>query len=291
MWEEYLERAAEAVPNKYRARRFKARVRAQLLREYDQVLAEGVDASQARTEAMLRLGEPDAVALRLTAPERQQHGWLWSVSVLELMVGLAITMVSMHTEYFAGMALGRMVSVWGMAATLVHSRHPGKVRQALASLRQGARLRWSARSFRTIWRVAAIGGLSGLLAGLFLIVPWNLITNNVIDPLVVSEGSMMAVAIAVALGPLMVLPSWRSQVLRSVALQVYAGLSASVTYTGLLWWHPGLVPPPFFNWNVPLMAVVGFASYFGCIRFYRFLLAVREPIDTWNEDENLAEAM
>ena len=291
MWEDYLERAAESIPNKYRARRFKARLRGQLLREYALALDEGLEAERALSEAMARLGAPEAVALRLTAPERNQHGWLWSVSVLQLIIGLAIMTVSMHSEYFAGMALGRIVSVWGMVATIIHSRHPGKVRQALASLRNGARLRWSKRSGRVILGVAGIGALSGLLGGLFLIVPWNLIDSNIIDPVFLSEGSMVAVAVAVAVGPLMILPSWRDQVLRSVALQVYAGMAAAATYTTLLWWHPGLVPPPFFNWNVPLMVVVGFAAYFSCVRLYCFLLAVKKPIDTWGEDQTLAEAM
>jgi hypothetical protein len=291
MWEEYLERAAASIPNKYRARRFKARVRSQLLREYALLVGEGMDRQQALTEATERLGAPEAVMLRLTAPERRQHGWLWTVSVFELLIGLTMMMVSMHSEYFAGMALGRIVTVWGMLATVIHSRHPGKVRQALASFREGARSRWSGVSGPMVLRVAGIGALSGVMGGLFLILPWNLIDSNIIDPVLLSEGSMVAVAIAVAIGPLMVFAAWRNQLLRSVALQVYAGIAASVTYTGLLWWHPGLVPPPFFNWNVPLMVVVGFASYFGCIRLYHFLLAVKEPIDTWESDEILPEAM
>lgn len=291
MWDDYLERAAEAIPNKYRARRFKARVRGQLLREYQVAVDEGFAPGQALGEAMVRLGTPEVVGLRLTAPERKQHGWLWSVSFLQLLVGLAMMMVSMHTEYFAGMALGRIVSAWGMVATIIHSRHPGKLRQALASLGQGARLRWSKRLGRVILGVSGIGALSGILGGLFLIVPWNVIDSNIIDPVFLSEGSMVAVAVAVAIGPLMILPSWRDHVLRSVALQVYAGMAAATSYTTLLWWHPGLVPPPFFNWNVPLMVVVGFAAYFSCVRLYRFLLAVKQPIDTWSEEQPLAEAM
>jgi hypothetical protein len=291
MWDDYLELAAASIPNKYLARRFKARVRAQLLMLYSEFVSQGRTQEAAADEAMLRLGAPEAVALRLTAPERRQHGWLWTISVVELMVGLAIMVISMHSEYFAGMALGRVVSLWGMTATVIHSRHPGRLRQALASLREGARLRWFEGSGRVVLRVSVMGAVSGFLAGLFSILPWNLIDSNMMDPVVLSECSMLAVSVLMALGPWMVRRSWRDQFLRSVQLQVNAGLAAAMSYTGLLWWHPGLVPPPFFNWTLPLMVVVGFAAYFVCIRLYRFLVAVREPIDAWSEPDELAEAI
>ncbi len=289
MWEEYLERAASTVSNKYRARRLKARLRAQLVDVYREAVGQGMAHDRASSEAMRRLGTPEAVAVRLTAPERQQHGWLWSISVVELVVGLAIMMVSMHSQYLAGMAFGRIVSLWGVLATALHSRHPGNVLRALKSLRE--RHPWARFSGRIVLRAMGVGAVSGALGGLLLIVPWNLINANVIDPVILSEGSMVAVAVAVALGPWMVRPSWRNQFLASVALQVYAGTAAAMTYAGLLWWHPGLVPPPFFNWNLPLTAVSGFAAYFGCIRLYRFWVQVRAPIDPWAVPEELDQAI
>lgn len=291
MWEDYLDRAAEAIPNKYLARRFRARVRGQLLREYAAAVDSGMVGEAAKHQAMDRLGDPYAVALRLTAPQQRQHGWLWSISVLELFVGLAIMMVSRHSEYFAGMALGRLVTIWGMIATTLHSRHPNRLRRALASLRDGARGHWSGESGRMVLRSVLVGAVSGVLAALFLIVPWNVINSNVIDPVVLSYGSMVVVAAAVAIGPLMARRSWRDQVLRSVACQAYAGLVAASTYTGVVWLHPGLMPPPFYNWNLPLMIVVGFAVYFGCIRLYRFSVSVRKPLESWAETEELAAAI
>ncbi len=289
MWEEYLERAVSAIPNKYRARRLKARLRAQLLDIYHEAVGQGMVHDRASAQAMRRLGTPEAVAVRLTAPERQQHGWLWSISVIELVVGLAIMTVSMHSQYLAGMAFGRLVSLWGVLATALHSRHPSHLLRSLRSLRQ--RQPWGHYSGRIVLRAMGVGAVSGALGGLLLIVPWNLINANVIDPVVLSEVSMVAVAVAVALGPWMVRPAWRNQFLVSVALQVYAGTAAALTYAGLLWWHPGLVPPPFFNWNLPLTAFSGFAAYFGCIRLYRFWVQVREPIDSWPGPEELDQAI
>lgn len=286
MWEEYIERASASVPNKYRRRRFKARVRGELLSHLTELRGRGLDNEAAMREAMALMGEPETLIVRLAEAEPRQQGWLWTLSVTELAVGLAIMLASMHSEYLAGMAVGRVVSLWGVVATVLNSRHPGRIRQAFRSLRAGG--------FAPLPRMAVkavfLGALSGGLGALFTIMPWNLIDNNVVDPMVLSEVSMGVLALAIALVPWMIRRSWREALLRSVALQVYAGTGGAVAYATLLWWHPGLVPPPFFNWNPPLMVVAGFLAYFGSVRLYRFVLAIERPLDPW-EERDLPEAM
>lgn len=281
MWEDYIERASQSVANKYRRRRFRARVRGELLSHLTELRERGLDDEAAMREAIARMGEPETLMVRLAQTEPRQQGWLWTLSVAELAVGLAIMLVSMHSEYLAGMAVGRVVSLWGMVATVLHSRHPGRLRQALRTLRAGGFAPLPPMTAKAV----LLGALSGALGALFTILPWNLIDNNVVDPMVLSEVSMGALALAVALVPWMIRRSWREAFLRSVALQVYAGTAGAVAYATLLWWHPGLVPPPFFNWNPPLMVVAGFLAYFGSVRLYRFVVAIERPLDPWEEPD------
>lgn len=290
MWEPYLDQTARSISNKYRARRLKAKARGELLKEYANAIDEGFSPDSSAREAMCRLGSPRSLSFRLRAPEQRQHGWLWMVSAFESVVGLATMTVSMHSQYLVGIDFGRSISLWGAGATLWNSRQPDPIRRILLAFRKGRGARFRLLG-GAIARVTAVGAFSGLFGGLLMIVPWNLINANMMIPVVWSEGLMIAVAIVATLGPWIMRGRLRDQFLATVALQVYAGLAAALTYAGLLWCYPSLVPPPFFNWTVLLTGVVGFSGYFACIRLYRFWMTLVRPKGSSGESEEWDQAM
>lgn len=270
-WEEYLNQATAHIHNKYQARRVRARLRHQILTLRAERLNAGMAADAAMTAALTELGPPAHVGAGMTMGQRVQSGWLWVIAIAQLAAGIGIVIFSGRAEYLAGESVGRLLAVLGAASTGVQSRYPRHLSQSLRVLRlRPSRRLWG----RGIARASLLGAGSGLVAALITVVPWELVSNNVMHPEALCVLGTVACLGAALWLPMAMAPRYRAALLRQVHLQVVAAGSAASLFTIVLAVFPGLVPPPLFNWIPPLTAVGAFGCYFWGIRLIGFLRAM-----------------
>jgi len=255
MWEDYLAQATRPIRDKYQARRIKAEIRHQLLQKRQTYMAQGWDSEQALMQAMRDLGDPEVLGRKLSLPIRQQHGWLWLFSVAQLLVGVGMMIVSLKTEAFADLALGRMMALWGGLATGIQTLRIRDIRHHLVILR------WRMHEFhemrsRGFFRMMGVGGLVGVALALVTSLPWNFVNANMAHPVLISFSAAFLLAWIVTWVPWVLARRFIGPRLYWVTSQGWAALLASVAYTAMVEWHQAFAPPPLFNWP-PAMLLVG----------------------------------
>lgn len=265
MWEEYLIRATSGITNKYRARRIQARLRRQILTYREKFLAEGIMGPRALDLALEKMGDPDALAQRLAWEERQQHGWLWMVACLQILLGIGLLVFSSRSEYFAGISLGRLLALGGVAVT-------GFQRRQIPEIRLWIRLKKPRFHLRAITSAVIVGGLSGTGGALLTAAPWEILEGNAYFPVIAVQLVMLGLALAIIWIPLAMTST---RMVHRLSIQIWAGFAAMASYTGILTGYPGLVPPPFFNWIPALLAIGSFGFYFWAIRLYLFVRSLK----------------
>ncbi len=283
MWEDYLDQSTSQIVNKYHARRTQAKIRQQLLSIYMECLDRGMSPRVAQQMAMVELGDPIANAEKFALPDRRQRGWLWVISFSQLMLGLGIIGLGLRSESLATLALGRIMALWGFAATGVHTAHQNGLRQNLALLR--LRLHSQNRLPSGLFRIIGVGTLSGIAAAMLCSLPWNFVTTNTIHPVFVSESASLMLSFIAAWGPWLVFRKYLSSGFRSIALQMVAALSATIVYTILLTWKAGFVPPPLFNWSPAMFLLGSFVYYFGLLRGLTVVVGVTHRFELWVDEE------
>lgn len=283
MWEEYLDQSTSLIVNKYHARRAQAKIRQQLLSLYGQYIEQGMEPRLAQQMAMVELGHPELNAKKFALSDRRQRGWLWLISFAQLLVGLGLIGLSLRTESLATLALGRILSLWGFVATGMHTANQNGLRQNLALLR--LRLHRRGKVPQGLFRMIAVGAISGVAAALLCSLPWNFVTANTIHPVLVSESASVMLSLIAAWGPWLVFRKHLNRGFRSISLQMVAALSATVVYTLLVVWKDGFVPPPLFNWNPEMFLLGSFVYYFALIRGLTFVVGVKQRFEPWAEEE------
>ena len=284
-WDEYLAVSVGGIADKYLARRYKAHLRAQLLERYHGYCASGAAGEAAMELAMADLGDPRHVAERVARPLTHQRGWLWLLSVAQLVVGLSIVAFSLKTESFAALALGRGMTLWGVVSTGFHARR-GRHFRVQFHLWQ-LRFRSSHHSLlrRNFWRMAAGGFATGILMALVASLPWNVVNANMFHPVVLSTGGSMVLSGLVVVVPWMRLRRWVGQGFYVVTLQAWAALSGALGATAVILWHQGFAPPPLFNWQPEMLLMGGWVFQFMLLRLVAALTTLRERVLLgWDED-------
>lgn len=285
MWEEYLDQSTESIVNKYHARRVQAKIRHQLLSMREELIGQGYPETMAMALAMQKLGDPRRLSERYAVADRRQRGFLWLLSLTQMLFGLTLLAGSIRTESFAALALGRVVTLWGVISTSIHSLNQQGLKKNLTLLRSRWRLMVTQPVFSGWVRMMGIGGISGILAALVGGLPWNFVTTNMMHPVLLSESmSFFFLVLAVWL-PWIGLRRLAGTAFWMVPMQAWASLSATVAYTGLLIWHASFVPPPFFNWQPILFMVGSWVFNFAALRALTFIMSVRERVDPWSDDE------
>lgn len=285
-WEQYLEVAVHSVADKYQARRYKAHFRAQLLERFEQARGDGVPDQQAMTNAMAALGDPMRLAERVAEPIRQQRGWLWLLSVSQLLIGISIVAVSLRTQSFAALGLGRIMALWGVLSTGFQTRRlrPLGIRMQLLQVRlMYARRRFIRRDF---WRMAAVGFGTGILLALVASLPWSVVTANMFHPVFLSATSSLLLSGLVAGVPWIRLRRWLGQGFYRVTLQAWAALSAAIGATALILWHEAFAPPPLFNWQPDMLVAGGWVFNFALLRFVAALISFKERVLVGLDEEH-----
>lgn len=275
-WEEYLDLATSQIVNKYHARRVQAQLRHQLLTSFQDLLDQGLHKDAALTMAMTRMGDAHHLAQKVAEPDRQQRGWLLVFAVVEFVFGLGIIAVSYRTEFIAAMVLGRIVAVWGFLSTGIHSIRQQGLLQNLQILRRRWRLWLGAMVTRDTIRMTTVGVIAGGLAALLGAVPWSVVSNNTIDPVLTTEVLSVMLISGAFWGPWLLLRRWIGGSFFSVTLQAWASLSATASYLMLISWHAGLIPPPLFNWDPALFMTGMWMFSFVSLRSLTFIIAIRE---------------
>lgn len=284
MWEEYLDQATSQIVNKYQARRLQARIRETLLDMREGLMDEGVLPESALALAMERLGDPRQLARQMAIPERHQHGWLWLLSVAQLALGLGLLLVSVKTESFASLALGRILALWGILSTGLYTRRGHGLKDNLRFLRwrihahSGPRLR--------VWgRVMLVGAIPGVVGAFIVGMPWNMVSTNVFHPVVVSSTLGIMLAVVAVWIPWVLLRRHVGSAFHLVTFQAWASLSATLAYTGLVLWHEGFTPPPLYNWQPELLMVGSWLFSFVALRALSFMTTLKERAFTGLDED------
>lgn len=266
MWEEYLAVAVRDVTDKYQARRIKAHIRAQLLERYQAHRERGYDQDTALRLAVEDLGDPAQLAERVSQPLKYQHGWLWVLAVAQFVVGLAIVAFSLKTESFAALALGRIMTAWGVISAGLETRRARPVRHHLSVLKW--RLISSRRTFsaRDFGRMAGVGFVTGILMALVSSLPWNVVTANMFHPVFLSISSALVLSGLMVAVPWALLQRWIGPAFYVVTMEAWAALSAAIGATVLILWNQAFAPPPLFNWQPDMLLLGGWLFAFGVIR-------------------------
>lgn len=285
MWEEYLEEATAGMVNKYQARRAQAKIRQQLLFLRQQLIDQQVDKDRALDLAMAQLGDPRQLARKIAAPDRRQRGWLWLISFTHLLAGVGLLAVSTSTESFAALALGRLVTLWAVLSTVLNTANQKGLWHNLSLLRTRWRVMVTLSGQSGGVRVVAVGALSGAVAALFCGLPWNIVTTNTVHPVLVSESMGLGLFLAAVWGPWLVFKRFVGSAFRLVTMQFAASVSATAVYTILVNWQVVLIPPPLFNWPLPLFVVGSWVFYFAALRWLTFLIGIKERMDPWVDEE------
>ncbi len=285
VWEEYLNRAVQDVGDKYQARRLKAQVRADLLARHAQFRSQGLDDQAAMGQAMATLGNPDDLAIRLAQPIKHQHGWLWLLSVAQLVLGVGIVAFSLKTESFAALTLGRAMALWGVLATGLQTRRSRQVKNHLRLLRvemHHVRLKGSLGAFG---RMIAVGFVAGLLLALVASLPWNVVSANMFHPVFVSTTSALILSGFVAGLPWALLRRRLGPAFYLVTMQAWAALSAALGSTALILWHQGFAPPPLFNWQPEMLVLGGWLFHFALLRLVAVVSALKDRVMVGVDDD------
>jgi hypothetical protein len=285
-WEEYLETAVAGVSDKYQARRYKAHFRAQLLEGYDRLRRQGLSESEAMAESMALLGDPRQLAQRVCGPVTQQRGWLWLLSVAELLIGISIVAFSLRTQSFAALALGRIMALWGGISAGWETRRLGRLqlRWRLLQLRLGHARR--TLRVRDVERMLGVGFVTGLFLALVASLPWNVVNANMFHPVFVSMSSSLILSAVVAGWPWLMLRKWIGPSFYLVTFQAWAALSAAVSATLLILWHQGFAPPPMFNWQPEMLVAGGWIFNFALLRFISVVVAFKERVLVGLDDDS-----
>ena len=278
MWEDYLTLAVRDVADKYQARRLKASMRSELLALHAIYRAEGLNEDEALVRAMDTLGDPEHLSQRMARPMRYQHGWLWLLSVAQLIVGVGIVAVSLKTESFAALALGRIMALWGMVATGLQTRRTRDIGNHLKLLR--VRLHHVRRTvkMRDFGRMVWVGFGTGLLLALVASLPWNLVTANMFHPVFLSTSSAFVLSGLTVGVPWGLLRRWVGPGFYVVTLEAWAALSAAIAATALILWHQGFAPPPLFNWPPEMLLAGGWLFNFALLRAVAVLAALKDRV-------------
>ncbi len=284
-WEEYLAEAVGEIADKYQARRYKAHLRAQLLERYQSHFAKGATKESAMELAMADMGDAKHVAMRVARPLSHQRGWLWLLSVAQLIVGLSIVAFSLKTESFAALALGRVMALWGVVTTGFQARRGRRFRAGFHLLQ--LRLRYAHRSLllRDFWRMVAAGFVTGVLMALVASLPWNVVNANMFHPVVLSTGGSMILSGLAVVVPWTRLRRWVGQSFYLVTMQAWAALGGALGATVVILWNQGFAPPPLFNWQPELLFVGAWVFQFMLLRFVAALTTLRERVLVgWDHD-------
>ncbi|AUW95137.1 hypothetical protein [Sulfobacillus sp. hq2] len=285
MWEDYLEQATHLIMNKYHKRRAQAKIRQQLLSIWADQIAQGTDRAQAAVMAMATLGNPEVMAVKLAEPLRQQRGWLWLVSVAQLLAGLGLLVASFRTESLADMAVGRVLTAWGFFSTSLNTFHHSGLRQNIVLAMRNVRFGLSRIAWAQGLVVMATAALSGALAAVLCSLPWVFVPNTVFHPVAVSDSLGLALFAMAAWGPWWLFRKRLVTAFREITWQIWASLTATAVYTILLVWNGQFVPPPFFNWQPELYVLGSFVSFFAALRIFAFFFSLKERIEPWRDDE------
>ncbi len=284
-WQDYLEAATLGIANKYQRRRAQAKVRYQLLSIWSELTQNGVNRDIATSRATEVLGDPHVLAGKLSAPLRQQRGWLWLVSFSQLLAGLGLLGISFRTASLADMAVGRVLTLWGFAMTGLNSYHYKELWTNLKIALRNWRLSLSWVSWGQRARTIAVAAMSGLLSALLCALPWEIIPNTMFHPVAVSDLLGLTSFVFAAWSPYHLFRRHIRMTFRDITWQIWAAMTSTVVYTLLVVWNGGFTPPPLFNWQPELFILGSFGSFFSALRLYSFLLALKQRIEPWNDDE------
>lgn len=276
MWEDYLDLAVQDVQDKYQARRLKARIRAQILEYYEKFRAEGQASDQALAQALEALGDPLQLGAVLAQPLKQQRGWLWLLSVAQLVLGVGIMVVSFKTESFAALALGRIMALWGMVTTGFQTHKGGQIRSHLQLLRWRVQRAGRSMRLRDVLRMVAVGFASGLLVALVAGLPWNLVTADTFHPVLVSTGGALVLSSVAAAAPWLMMRRRLGAAFYWVTLQAWGALGGALGSTALVLWNQGLAPPPLYNWQPDLLIVGGWIFNFAILRLVAGIATLKD---------------
>lgn len=277
-WEAYLTTAVGSVSDKYQARRYKAHFRAQLLEGHQKFIEKGQSSTEAMVMAMVTLGDPEHLAERVSAPITHQRGWLWLLSLAQLVIGISIVAFSWRTESFAAMALGRIMALWGGVSTGFQAHRTRGIRVHLRMLqwRLGS-ARWGPK-IRDVQKMTAVGFLTGILVALVSSLPWNVVTANMFHPVLLSTGSSLMLSALVVVWPWILVRRWLGPSFYVVTLQAWAALGGSAGATALILWHQGFAPPPLFNWQPEMLLAGGWVFNFMLLRLVTAMITFRERV-------------
>jgi hypothetical protein len=275
-WEDYLTAAVSGVEDKYQARRYKAHLRAQLLEHFEQHRRAGLSRQDAMGAAMRAVGDPGQVAERVSAPIKYQRGWLWMLSLAQLTVGVVIVFISLRTQSFSALALGRIMTLWGAVSAGFQARRVRRVGIRLKFFQLRMQFHRRDRWVRDIEKMALVGFFTGILVALVASVPWNIVTTNMFHPVTLAIGSSLLMSGIVVAWPWMRLRHWLGPAFFVVSLQAWAALAASIGSTALILWHEGFAPPPLFNWQPEMLLMGGWVFYFMVLRLVTVLAHLRE---------------
>ncbi len=285
-WEEYLDLAVHGVSDKYQARRYKAHFRAQLLERFEYARGEGLTKEEAMGEAMAWLGDPLQLAARVSGPITEQRGWLWLLSVAQLIVGVSIVAFSLRTESFAALALGRIMALWGVVSTGLQTRRSRPLRLHLKMLRLRFHHAGHPLALREFGRMAIVGFATGIILALVASLPWSVVNANMFHPVFVSTTSSLVLSGVVVSVPWIWLRHWLGPGFYMVVLQAWAALSAAVGATALILWHEAFAPPPLFNWQPEMLAAGGWLFNFALLRFITVLTTLKERVLVGLDEEH-----
>lgn len=285
MWEDYLEQATAMIMNKYHKRRAQAKIRQQLLSVWTEQVGDGGDTFQAMQTAMAALGDPRDMAVKLAEPLRQQKGWLWLVSVAQLLAGLGLLAASFRTDSLADMALGRVLTAWGFFSTSLNSFHHSGLKQNIRLAMRNWRFSLSHMAWAQGIVVMATAAVSGMLAAVLCSLPWAVVPNTVFHPVAVSDSLGLVLFGTAAWAPWWLFRKRLLTTFREITWQIWAALTATAVYTVLLVWNGSFVPPPLFNWQPELFVLGSFVSFFASLRIFAFFLSIKERIEPWSDDE------
>ena len=284
-WEEYLRLATIDIANKYHRRRAQAKIRQQMLSIWSELTQDGLNPDVAMAQAADILGDPHVLAAKLAAPLRQQRGWLWLVSFSQLLAGLGLLVVSFRTASLADMAVGRVLTLWGFALTGFNSYHYKELWVNLKIALRNWRLSLTWVSWEQRARTIAVAVMSGLLSALLCALPWQIIPNTIFHPMAVSDLLGVTSFFIAAWGPYHLFRRYIRMAFRDITWQIWAAMTSTMVYTFLVVWNGRFAPPPFFNWQPEVFILGSFVSFFSALRLYSFLLALKQRIEPWNDDE------
>ncbi|MBX5466059.1 MAG: hypothetical protein K6U14_01005 [Firmicutes bacterium] len=262
--ERYLDEAERALGHKYRGRRASARLRRRLLADVDRLCAGGMAPAEAAVAAMERLGSPKA-AVEAELATGPRATW---VTLLQAALGLLVTVVSLRTQYLPGFLWGRLVAAWGIVATGV-------------AYGWGDGWQWRGTRLRMApawWRGLGLGAASGLAASVAAVLPWVDMPGVSGWPWHLKWGLTAVLAVGAGLMPWMASGYRVAAALEDPTTQSGASLAAAGTAAALWASHPGAVPPPCFDWAPWLVALVGYAFFYGVLRLYAGWRAVRQVL-------------